>query len=194
MMKFSANVVLKRCNQDMWDFLGLDILNDSTYLAGGAFRHLFNKEDSISDFDIFFQNLRKRQEVQRKLVAVGAIKTFECPEGKLYSYSINGTKVQLITDRSYATPDDLLEVFDINACRFCLYQDAFYTDRTAIDDVKNKRITFNKVDYPIATMKRIAKYIDKGYYVPTVSYEEFVLDIYEKGIRGDVIDTRFYID
>jgi len=193
-LKFQAKTVIKRFNQDMWDFLGLDILNDSTYLAGGAFRYIFNKKDYIDDFDVFFQDLKTLGQVKERLEANEAINTFTCPEGKLYSYAVKGLKVQLITEREYSSPEELLRVFDINACRFCLYQDSFYTDKTAINDVKKKLVTFNRIDYPVATSKRIAKYRDKGYFVPTVSYEDFVFSIYQKGTSGENIDMRFYID
>lgn len=194
MLILNKNSLLKRANEQFKYFLSLNLLDENTYLAGGVFRHIFDKNDVIVDFDIFFKDNSKHFVLKEQLEKLNAKNIFSCPEGKLFSYILNDLNIQLITEFNYDTVHDLLDSFDINACRFALYDEKFYLKKESIRDVKKKIITLNVINYPSATIKRIYKYISKEYMLLPSTLEFLVNDIYLKGAQSIPLNTRVYID
>jgi len=164
------------------------------YLAGGALRGIFGKDETIMDYDVFFPNGLVSHEVGLDLEDIGFEVIFKCPEGKLTSYKRGDLKVQLITENFYPSPENLIDTFDINACRIAFWADMIYTDRNAIRDMRRKRITLHKVDFPMATFKRIVKYTKKNYVLDNRAVQFYVSDIVDKTLKGIPVDGRFYID
>jgi hypothetical protein len=166
-------------------------------LAGGSLRTLLDKKEEVKDFDIFFFNIKKAPDVERLLIKFHQYEViFKCPEGKLTSLynKKEDIKIQLITEKNYVNAEHLLNEFDINACRFAWDLSYLYTFKEAIRDVMFKCITLNKVTYPNATMKRIAKYINKGYTLTNEGVTTFVNEIYNMGVTQSDLNNRFYID
>lgn len=177
------------------DFLALNFLNDTTWLAGGALRAaLRGDDDEIVDYDMFFRSLLDAAKVEVELESLGAETIFKCPEGKLTTMKYNGMKIQLITEFFYSDMQECINSFDINASRFITDGDIVLTKYSAVRDVLKKQITLNRVDFPVATMLRIAKYSKKGYKLKSAAALKFVEEIWLRGKAGEEINARIYID
>ena len=194
MYNTDKSLMLKRANNQFNKFIDLNLIDKNSYLAGGVFRHLFDKEDKIIDYDIFFKNEDGKTDIKEKLDKIGANNIFSCPNGKLFTYRYEDLKIQLITEFTYNNVFELVDSFDINACRFCYHENKFYFNKESIKDVKKKRITLHRADFPAATFNRIIKYKNKGYILPHDTLEWIVNDIWSKGVSGILLDTSVYID
>jgi hypothetical protein len=176
------------------DFLALNLLDDQTWLGGGALRSALADDEEVVDYDLFFNNSLAAAKVEVELESLGAETIFKCPEGKLTTMVYNGMKIQLITEFFYDNMKTCIDSFDINACRFITDGDIVLTKYSAVRDVLKKQITLNRVDFPTATMMRIAKYAKKGYRLKSSHAQRFVEEIWQRGKDNLDIDMRVYID
>lgn len=134
-------------------------------LAGGAIRDSL-KGRPIIDYDLFFTDLNYTQRVKEHLVSKGFEITFACPEGKLYSlkHPVHG-KAQLICKRSYFGIVDLFSSFDFHICQFSVnHEGVISTTKEAIAGNRKMQLTLNNLEYPSASINRLSKYKDKGFY------------------------------
>ncbi len=193
LLKFGRNKLLSRINCEK-DVLTL-IDKFGVYLGGGALRGCFTtSSEDIVDYDIFFQSLDGVNVAQDFLLNRGYEKIFECPLGLLSTYKKNSVKIQFIKEFTYASPQAAIETFDIDACCICMDKTHVYTTYSAIRAIRKKEITFNRIDYPVATFKRVLKYLKKGYSIPNKSVDIYVKMIYNKGLHGQELNTRIYVD
>ncbi len=204
MLKFKASRIL--CRIDFpWKNLK-DIIDavDTTkaYLAGGALRGGFTKKDQkdvVKDFDIFFKDEKQCINFEEQLLKLKYKEIFRCPENKLVTYSLPidedvFIKVQCIKEFYYTSIQECINTFDIFACVLGYYQGYVYTYRDAIRAIRRQRITFNEVMFPAATLGRIIKYSKKGYSFLPNAKQDFVQRIYDRGVNGEELNTRVYID
>lgn len=186
------------------DFLVLDLLNENVFLAGGAMRTLLLDED-IKDYDVFFRKQYEVPEARQKLVDEGFELVFECPEGKLFTYRKEWEpgpcgephimKVQLICNE-FGGPEDIINTFDFNAGRCAMDNRNVYITDQFIRDVMTKTLSLWRLTYPVATLKRLVKYANKGYNINQVS-KEIVGELYNAGFNNVLWDDeqlRVYID
>ncbi len=189
-------------------FLDLDILSGGVWLAGGAIRSILAKGDEeISDFDLFFSDFDVVTIIREKLIARGAVLVYECPEGKLYTYKFPnipigedkfelGMKIQLITERKYFSPQDIISSFDFGATCGVFDGRYFYIHTRMVKDVTSRTLSLLNLTYPVATLKRIVKYSKKGYRTHEVS-KQFVEMLQRQIINNGSLSEdslRFYID
>lgn len=165
------------------------------FLAGGALRACLTDDEQIIDYDLFFTHAQAAEGAKQRLVDHHNAKmVFNCPEGKLTTYMLEGDiKVQCITEMWWEI-DMALDMFDINACRYAFDGFRVFTKYSAVRDTLKKQITLHRVNYPNASMKRIAKYIQKGYKLTNKAVDQFVDRIYTAGAENEFLDQRFYID
>ena len=138
--------------------------NERFIIAGGAARSVISKE-KIEDIDMFLYDNSNKDEIIKKLVDVGFKVVFECSE--LVTLNGFGTKVQVIDKARYGSTEELLDTFDFTICQVAIikqYQDFVVAvmDNTIRDIVYNN-LRINRIEYPVATLNRINKYINKGY-------------------------------
>lgn len=160
--------------QQVENFLDLlePMSNPGVWLAGGAARTLITNE-RVSDYDLFFKSHTECDWTKERLRALGNYScVFRCPKGELETWKSTkgGPKVQLITKRYYSDAQDLINSFDFTICRFVT--EARGTEshprivlRSPEDefDAVNHFLRIWKVEYPVATLNRIQKYLKKGY-------------------------------
>lgn len=202
-----------RLNKIEW-ILKSGLINKDVWLAGGSLRTLIDPKEKICDYDLFFKRQEKDiegskynkvPEVRQKLNNLGFKCTFECPEGKLYTYQkeiinmltedMESTfiKVQLICEYFYQTPEELLSTFDLSPCLFATDGKFLWTYKYAVRDVKRKVARCHKLTYPVASVKRLIKYSNKGYNV-NLAIQDIVSNLIE---HRDILASdsmRVYID
>jgi hypothetical protein len=174
----------------------LKLIRPGVVLGGGALRGLFNKDEKIDDIDIFFTDLTQAPNVEKTLVKKGYKVVFKCPLGHLTTLKKNGEiKIQLITERQYVSPEEMIDTFDIEACRLAYDGKHIYVgSRQTIRDIRRKQINLWRIDYPNATFKRVIKYTAKGYKATSEAVDKFTREIWSRGNRGEEMNTRFYVD
>lgn len=148
-------------------------------LAGGSLRKVVDNADEIVDYDLFFMNAEQRDKTKGMLETFGYRLVFACPQGELFTYKRKGVKVQMICKRFYTSIEDLLDSFDFTACQIALYDGKLYVTKQTIRDIKRKELRLNKIEYPVATLNRIQKYLAKGYKPSQEFYQSIV-----KAIEG----------
>ena len=172
-------------------FITYGFLRDNVVLAGGSLRTFVDPKDQVQDFDLFFLGEETREikdKLEDEIKAKGGKKSFQCKEDELRSFELHGMKIQFISikNKKYSSVEHLLDSFDINASRFALH-----VTEQSVRDVKKKHITINTVTYPVATLKRICKFKEKGYNV-TLAAKEFVQQV-SKNSEGMDLET-VYVD
>ena len=170
----------------------LKYLNSNIYLAGGSLRTLLKcSGEQVSDFDFFFRNFEEVQKLRDRLIGDKWEQTYECPEGFLYTYKKGRHKLQLICEKEYSSANLLISSFDVSACMCCWHDGALTFTREFVRSVKTKNLRTCNVSFPVATIKRLIKYAQKGYNC-SLAAEDFCRQISGKTFDGD--DFRHYID
>ncbi len=176
-------------------FINLNLLNEGVWLAGGAIRDALNGNPDVADYDVFFNSELHAQRAALVLEDdLGFECVFKCPLGELTTYKKNGMKIQLITKFFYNTIEDVIDGFDITACRHVTDGKFIYTKYSSVRDTFNKKINLHRIDFPNATMKRIQKYVQKGFVLTNKAVEKYVDRIYAAGAVNEFMDMRFYVD
>lgn len=189
--------------QWLWD---QGIVNANVWLAGGSLRTVIDPKDKVCDYDLFFKEntfygQTQVTDTRNKLIQLRFKCTFECPEGKLYSYikkeSINQKvetyKVQLVCENFYENPVELLQTFDLTPTLFCTDGKFLWVDKRGIKAVKKKICNLVALSYPVATINRLFKYRNKGYEI-NCAIQEVVSNLIG---RTDILNSdslRVYID
>lgn len=197
--EFEANRLIGLfTTRQQFDEVRLATCQHNAILAGGFLRQVFDEDDRPLDVDLFFRSEKDKLNTVQSFKENPRYKViFECPEGKLYSFlpidNRTELKVQLIAESYYESPAKCINSFDINACRIAWTPNTLiYGDRTK-KDIEDKKITLHDIKYPVASLKRITKYINKGYQAPSETLEEFVKIVTLLSAIGE-LDTRIYID
>lgn len=214
MYKFKPAILWRIKDQMIHDFLKMGVVGESVragmcWLAGGALRGLVDKQDQLVDFDLFFSTGLRAAEVGLDLEARGFKVIFKCPKGELTTY-VGPTpdpdfenltlsdgrkmKVQFITKDFYKSAEQLLDTFDVDACRFAYDGENVFTDRAAIRAAKTREVTLHNVTHPNATFKRMMKYRDKGYKVTNEAVDFFTQKVYDMGMNEVTLQKQFYVD
>tara|TARA_Y100000310_G_scaffold30979_1_gene29406 strand:- start:9710 stop:10444 length:735 start_codon:yes stop_codon:yes gene_type:complete len=181
------------CRLDYDDIFKMVKSIDGLILAGGVFRYLVDPDEEIKDYDLFFQDRDAVDATQAYLKNLGYEMVFECPEGSLKTYAKGDLpKVQLITKWYYANLSEVISSFDITACCAAWCGESYETHKRFYSDVLNKNIYLNTVQYPVATLNRIIKYVGKGYKLSRTGNLDFITTINSTELDEDHL--VFYID
>lgn len=149
-------------------------LDSNTILAGGSLRTILNcAAEKVSDFDLFFKSFQGVPALREKLLAAGWENVFSCPQEKLFTYKKGSHKLQLICETEFSSPAQLIESFDLTPCVSAYYDGEIFFTREFVRSVFKKRARIQNVSFPIATIKRIVKYNNKGYSTSRAA-EDFV--------------------
>lgn len=143
-----------------------DNLQTNVWIAGGGVKDWFLTGKVENDCD-FFSNtrsnmaklvyhLRNNYQFKHFLITKNAIKGF-C--------MINGKKLNVdIVKKEFQNAADTIEKFDFTVCCFAVCNDTFYWHESAPFDLLKKRLVINNLPHPVDTMKRLQKYINKGFF------------------------------
>ena len=194
MIKFSKKLSDEITKDHIPDFIKNILVPGKVYLAGGSIRCCFN-DDEVVDYDLFFNSMEAATLTKLHFENLEDCKVvFVCPVGKLVTFKYKNYKIQVIKEDYYPTIETLLNTFDITACRHGYDGENVYSFYSSIRDSVNMKLNFHTIQFPMATMKRVQKYIKKGFTLTNKGVESFINIIYYRGQRNLPIDSRFYID
>jgi len=156
------------------------ILNDlpegiktQVFIAGGAIRDYLSNAD-IKDIDLFTTS----KEVEIQLL------NFFDEKGKLINkndflanYTYKNRWFQVILNKHYSNHSDLIGSFDFTICQAVVFVElelfpeanrkqfniVFDSSVNFFQDTLAKHLRVNKITFPLSTLERMQKYIQKGY-------------------------------
>jgi hypothetical protein len=135
-------------------------IRDQVCVAGGAVRDkLIGAE--IKDYDLFVQS----KDVEDKLMK------FLADEGKegnvnsqVANYTFEGKWLQVIRGKYYdITTTEVIDSFDFTICCAMITSKGIRVHNEFYRSVATKHLLINRITFPLATLERMQKYIQKGY-------------------------------
>lgn len=142
--------------------------NDGAWIGGGAIRRTLIGQALDSDFDFFF--FRSKEHFDMWLETKP--KTMEVVRETQHHVQLEGTVgdsklpivVQGINFQYYPEgAPTVAESFDYTITQFVLESKSLHTTDIALWDLGRRKLSINKVTYPVATMRRMLKYTKQGF-------------------------------
>lgn len=153
------------------------------WVAGGCVRDYFSIGKLSSDIDLYFtceedfQKAKKyflettTRSVEEVVDDVKTIKTF--PKKKAIKTFENDNVVKVkyagrefdLVRKFFASPELTIEEFDFTVCCAAVTSKKVYTHNTFFIDLAKRQLMINKLPFPLSTMWRMQKYIQKGFYM-----------------------------
>lgn len=132
------------------------------WIAGGALRDYFSRKPNTSDVDVFFPSTAARLYAMQSLEAAGARKVYS--NENLEGYHFKGYHVQLVKHYQFASIEETVDDFDFTVCcaaighdgRVVIHEDFF-------EDLAARRLAVHNLNYPLGTLARIPRYVEKGF-------------------------------
>lgn len=134
------------------------------WIAGGALRALFSAGEKIKDVDLFFPNMATALEAEKFFKDKGAKKlsSFDTASKWLYKKKVyDVVKVFHTTDEQ--TPLSTLKRFDFTIACVAVQDDKLHHHDTFWIDLVGKSLVINEPTMPVATLRRLQKFIQRGY-------------------------------
>lgn len=161
-----------------------------TWVAGGCVRDYFSVGRLTSDIDLFFSceedyNKCKKylcEEKTRKIKKVITsdnpeaddkivFETIDKPVAKQVFENNNVTKVIYrgrkydLVKKYFPLPELTANEFDFTICCAAVDNKRVYTHESFFIDLAKRQLMINKLPFPLSTMWRLQKYIQKGYFM-----------------------------
>lgn len=167
LLKHFDNLIIKELNE-------LDI---HFYIAGGCIRDYFMSKRT-SDIDLFFTREKDFRTVLEHFIR------------NEVEIILNNDKVVKLRYKDvifdlvkmlFANEEKLLNSFDFTVTQFAISENlAFYYTEEAFQDLVKKQLMLNNLQYPESTMKRVRKYMMKGFNICHEEIDKIILAIRDK--------------
>lgn len=143
-------------------------VNSKIWLAGGAIRRtIMGQSLERADLDFFFENQDAFNDFHSTMISGECnenTKVIEKQNNWTYKNSFLGYDVQAICFQYYDSPDSLINEFDYTICQFATDGDWVWTGDMSLWDSARKRLRPNKITMPVASLRRLLKYTNQGFY------------------------------
>jgi hypothetical protein len=137
------------------------------FIAGGACTSVFSGA-SVNDLDIYFLSEADYQSAVNKVMPT--LKDDYFATGCAFSFKKNGIKIQYIK-KIVGSGEYILSKFDFTICE-CAYlikTQEFIMSSDFLPDLCARRLRYNiSGEYPIASLWRTKKYIERGFKLPAI--------------------------
>ncbi|WP_123032206.1 hypothetical protein [Bacillus sp. TYF-LIM-B05] len=159
----------------LYAYLGEDLVKSlkkyEVIIAGGAITSLFNNK-AINDIDLYFRSDKLACDFLSEYWQDGIYVASLTKKAALF---IKGElKVQMIHFRFFTDPKEIFETFDYTVCMgaFDFKTEEFILHNDFLKHNSQRVLRFNSgTAFPIVSLIRVQKYIDKGY---TISKSELI--------------------
>lgn len=182
---------------DMLDHIKDDdmrkLIKENTFIAGGVFRSLITN-DKINDIDIFFKN---KESVDKFITYAHkffnhvfkpkyGVRYRESDNSIMYVFRDKNPTLQFIKT-FYGSVDEVIGRFDFKHTQIAY--DPYHDQIINFQDLRTKYLEYNEnASHPIAALKRIFKFVKKGYYIN----DDELLKIIEHIHTLNLIDPKVY--
>ena len=150
-----------------------DYLSES-FIAGGAIASLLNNTE-LNDYDMYFKTKNYGQTVAN-LISFYMSDTIE----------VKTKKALLLKDRTqiiyllHGWPHEIVKTFDFLHCQaYWIWQDPseIYATPEVLDAINNKTLIYKGSEYPIIALKRVEKFLARGYTISQEEMEKIIDDV-----------------
>jgi hypothetical protein len=140
-------------------------LNKNIWIAGGAIRDWFADGKVTKDIDFFCKDRKTMAMLVRELRSKFQYKAYLITKNAIKGYGfVFGKKIDIdIVKKEFESPTICIDAFDFTVCCMAVNADNFYYHKSAIFDLIRKRLVIHKLPHPVDTLKRLNKYIQKGF-------------------------------
>lgn len=163
----------------------LDELKDvaMTWVGGGCVRDYFSVGKLTSDIDLYFNCEEDYLKIKKYLVETTVriitveedgkttVNKFPKKKAKVIFENDNVTKVVYngryfdLVRKYFPSPETTITEFDFTVCCAAVDLHKVYTHDTFFIDLAKRQLMINKLPFPLSTMWRMQKYIQKGYFM-----------------------------
>lgn len=174
----------------------LDASNINCWIAGGALRALFSAGETIKDVDLFFPNHAEAMKAELWFENKGAkkLQSFETASKWLYKKRVYDV-VKVFHSSDEQTPESTLARFDFTIACVAVTKDALYHHDTFWIDLVGKSLVINEPTMPVATLRRLQKFIQRGYTIcngGVVALARAINELPEEAITDE--NSTLYLD
>lgn len=174
-------------------WLILDDLKDCVcWVAGGAIRDFFSIGHLSSDIDLYFPDQGNYEKAKNVFLMNKAQLVFE--NEKISSWIYKKHRYELIKIY-FPTPYDTICHFDFTVCCGAVDFRDVYLHKDFFMDLAKRRLVINALPYPLSTLQRLQKYIQKGYWICNGGLMDIARAIQSLDLQNPNINTfEFYPD
>lgn len=154
-------------NLEKLSHLNIFLEGHNGYIAGGCFKDIFNNKKP-KDIDIFFNNCDDFENAEDYFDKSKEYKyVYSSDNAYCYKHLKTGIYVDIIC-KIYGKPEDVIEQFDFSITKYAYYKEkekyvSVFND-FYFKHLENKVLCFNgEIPYPVHTLKRLVRYIQRGY-------------------------------
>jgi len=181
-MKIVNNSQFKMETKLLFDNLFSDLYSklksSKAFVAGGALTSVFSRNE-INDYDLYFKDEDGLEEMINYFEDEDYTKENE--SFNAVTYKNNDNVFQLIKLNEFITvPEVVIDKFDftINQVAYDFEVDKFFIVDTFLKDLAARQLVFNnKTPYPIATLIRVEKYLNKGFNINPLELGKIALEL-----------------
>lgn len=155
----------------------------SVWVAGGCVRDYFSVGKLSSDIDLYFPTQSDFDGVKKYLVEQTYKQVIEKNDDKEIIKQLPKKKAKVIFENDnvikllyngrqfdlvkkfFASASDCINEFDFTVCSAAVDIKQVYTHETFFIDLSKRQLMINKLPFPLSTMRRMQKYIQRGYYM-----------------------------
>lgn len=167
-----------------------DYLSES-FIAGGAIASLLNNTE-LNDYDMYFKTKNYGQTVAN-LISFYMSDTIE----------VKTKKALLLKDRTqiiyllHGWPHEIVKTFDFLHCQaYWIWQDPseIYATPEVLDAINNKTLIYKGSEYPIIALKRVEKFLARGYTISQEEMEKIIDDVKKLYIKQKEVEQEIKAD
>lgn len=161
-----------------------------TWVAGGCVRDYFSIGKLTSDIDLFFTCVEDFEKCKQYLVndsirVITKVEPSTAPDGedkitevpidkplaKVLFENDNVLKVRYrgrsfdLVKKYFLSPELTITEFDFTVCCAAVDSGKVYNHETFFIDLAKRQLMINKLPFPLSTMWRLQKFIQKGFYM-----------------------------
>lgn len=184
-------------------FLDMYMANHKGFIAGGAFKNIFNGQ-KLKDIDIFFENESDFSQA-KEYFKTNENYIFSYENANTISYKNKSTNIRVeLIHKHYGKATEILDMFDFSITKMAYYRDVNDNGSTSFQilhhsnyfsDLINKKLVLEKnILYPISTFERSYRYCKYGYGLCRESKENLIKALQNSNVEDISNDLYFGID
>jgi hypothetical protein len=161
------------------------------YIAGGAILSRVTKQP-VNDYDIYPKSKEAIEDIVYRLVEDNSCFVVNVSD-RAITFKSNDIKsdkgeraiIQVMTFDTFETPEKIFNKFDFTVCMGAYDYDTkeFIFHDDFFPDVASKTLRFNwNTSFPLASMLRVQKYVNRGYVIPKSEMTKIGLAVVNKGM------------
>lgn len=138
-----------------------DAIPDIDFCVAGGAINAFYTGRTIEDYDLFFNSEEDADKAISILKGNKEIKVgFE--SRRVVNFYLSDKKIQ-VCKVIYGTPEEIISNFDFTVVAGAITRDKEFFNEHFFEDLQQKRLVVVSLPKPLSTLRRLTKYISRGY-------------------------------